>query len=349
MKELCLSTRLIWGEDALNALAELRGRRVLVVADRFLSQSGALEIVLEKLKGSTVQVFDEVTGEPTLPLVAKGVARQREFGGEVIVAVGGGSSMDCAKGVVHFAEEDRPLWCLPTTAGTGSEVTSFAVIADPETGLKYPIVDQNLLPDTALLDGRFLTGVPKNVTVDTGADVLTHTVEAYVSVSSNTFTDALAEKGFSLAIRSMPDACGGCPKARNRMLLASALAGMAFNAAGLGACHALAHALGGRLHAPHGRVNGVLLPYVIEANAQDTRAAKKYGALAKLWGLSPTARSLVGAVRRLNRKLGLPETLSGQVDVARAAADAMQDRCMADNPRSFTVPELEKIIREVVK
>lgn len=347
MKELWLSTRLLWGADALDALSELAGKRVLVVADAFLSKSGLLRRVVEHLPEGKAQVFNSVAGEPTLPLVAQGVACQRAFQSEVMVAVGGGSAMDCAKGILHFSGQTIPLWCVPTTAGTGSEVTSFAVLTDPKTGLKYPLVSRDLLPDTALLDGQFLSGVPENVTADTGLDVLTHAVEAYLSVSANTFTDALAEKGFSLATHFLPDACAGCPRARNQMLLASSLAGMAFNSAGLGICHSLSHALGGRLHLPHGRVNGVLLPYVIERNAQDPAAAKKYAALAKLWGLAPTARALAGGVRRLNHRLGLPEKLPGGVDVSRVAADALADRCTANNPRPFTQLELEQLIREV--
>lgn len=349
MKELCLSTRIVWGSDALEALEELRGKRVLVVADSFLAKSGLLRRVLDRLPTETVEVFDSVTGEPTLPLVAQGVARQRAFGGEVLVAFGGGSAMDCAKGILHFSDCRVPLWCLPTTAGTGSEVTSFAVLSDPETGLKHPVVDPALRPNVALLDGQFLSGVPQNVTAVTGLDVLTHVTEAMVSVSANTFTDALAEKGFSLVTCFLPEAYSGCPKAKNQMLLASCLAGMAFDSAGLGICHSLSHALGGRLHVPHGRVNGILLPYVIEKNAENPAAARKYATLAKLWGLSPTARSLAGAVRRLNRRLGLPEGLSGAVDAAAVAADALQDRCTADNPRAFTQSELEQLVREVTR
>lgn len=349
MKELCLSTRLLWGADALDALKELRGKRVLVVADSFLSKSGMVQAVLEHLQESTVKVFDSVAGEPTLPLVAQGVACERSFGGEAVVAFGGGSAMDCAKAMLYFGGADVPLWCLPTTAGTGSEVTSFAVVSDPKTGQKHPIVDKKLLPDVALLDGRFLAGVPQNVTADTGFDVLTHVMEAFVSVSANTFTDTLAEKGFSLVIESLTDAYNGCPKAKNRMLLASSLAGMAFNGAGLGICHSLSHALGGRIHAPHGRVNALLLPHVIEWNAEVPAAAKKYGLLAKSWGLAPTPRALAGAVRRLCRRLGLPEKLAGTVDTAQVAADALADRCTADNPRPCTARELERILREVME
>lgn len=348
MKELCLSTRLLWGADALEALGEWKGKRVLVVADQFLSKSGMLQKVLDHLKESTVEVFDSVAGEPTLPIVAQAVACQRSFGGEGVVAFGGGSAMDCGKAMIHFSGKPIPLWCVPTTAGTGSEVTSFAVVTDPKSGVKYPIVEKGLLPHTALLDGQFLAGVPQTVTADTGLDVLTHVTEAYVSVRANAFTDALSTKGFSLVGECLPDAYGGCPKAKNKMLLASSLAGMAFNAAGLGICHSLAHALGGRLHAPHGRVNAVLLPYVIEKNGTDPKAARKYGQLAKLWGLAPTARSLAGAIRRLNRRLGLPEKLSGKADVAAVVQDALRDRCTGDNPVAFTARELESLLREVI-
>lgn len=348
MLELRLESRIVWGKDALKVLEELGGARVLVVSDGFLAQNGLLERVLEKLKNSQVEVFDQVSGEPTLEMVAQGVLALQRLEAQVVVAFGGGSAMDCAKGVVWTADKSIPLWCIPTTAGTGSEVTAFTVLTDAKSGVKFPLVDPALVPQVAILDGQFLAGVPQNVTADTGLDVLTHAAEAYTAVKANALTDALAEKAFLMAYTKLPAAYAGDMEAKNEMLFASMLAGIAFNAAGLGVCHALAHNLGARLHAPHGRVNAVLLPQVVEANAQDPASAKKYARLAGLCALSPNPRSLAGALRRLCRRLGVPERLTGPVDLAAVAADAMKDPCMADNVKTFIPKELETILRGVI-
>lgn len=348
MEELRFRTRLIWGGGALSVLEELRQQRVLVVSDGFLAKSGLLERVLEPLKGCQVSVFDQVNGEPTLEMVAQGVAVLRSLDAQAVVAFGGGSAMDCAKALGWCAGTRLPLWCIPTTAGTGSEVTNFAVLTDPGKGLKYPLVDDALLPDVAVLDAQFLAGVPAAVTADTGMDVLTHAIEAYTSAKANPFTDAWAEKAVVMAYANLGAAFSGDPAARGELLFASTLAGMAFNAAGLGVCHALAHSLGARLHVPHGRVNAALLPLVIDANARDPATAKRYAHLAGLCGLSPNHRALSGALRRLGRRLGIPSRLSGTADLGSVAADAMRDPCMGDNVRPFTAKELETILREVV-
>lgn len=348
MEEMRFRTRLVWGGGALSVLEELRQQRVLVVSDGYLAKSGLLERVLDPLKGCQVSVFDQVHGEPALEMVAQGVAALRALDAQVVVAFGGGSAMDCAKALGWCDGKRLPLWCIPTTAGTGSEVTNFSVLTDAAKGVKHPLVDDALLPEVAILDAQFLMGIPAAITADTGMDVLTHAIEAYVSAKANPFTDAWAEKAVVMAYASLGAAFSGDQGARGEMLFASALAGMAFNAAGLGVCHAMAHALGAKLHAPHGRVNAVLLPQVIDANARNPAVAKKYARLAGLCGLSPNHRALSGALRRLGRRLDIPQRLSGTADLAAVAVDAMKDPCMADNPRTFTPAELETILREVV-
>lgn len=349
MDELRIGTRIIWGADALNALKELAGQRVLVVSDGFLAKSGMLERVLRPLEGSRTAVFDQVDGEPTLEMVAKGVVALNKLDPQAVVAFGGGSAMDCAKALGYCAGREVPLWCIPTTAGTGAEVTRFSVLADSATGLKYPLVDDRLLPYAALLDPQFLEKVPQNVTADTAFDVLTHAAEAFVAVGANPFTDALAQEAFSITYAQIPAAQAGDREARGKILFASMLAGVAFDGAGLGVCHALAHALGHRLHAPHGRVNALLLPLAIEANAQDQRVAKKYGKLAQMCGISPSARALAGGLRRLGRRVGMPEKLPGKdLDVAAVVADAQRDPCMPDNVKYFTDDELKKLIQGLI-
>lgn len=348
METLALSTRLVWGADALDALGELEGLRVLVVSDNFWMKNGKAEEIARRTKAAKTEIFGEVSGEPDLKLVARGVVALERLDAQAVVALGGGSAMDCAKALGWSAGRKVRLWCIPTTAGTGSEVTAFSVLTDSEKGVKYPLVDPSLVPETAVLDKAFLAGVPREVTAYTALDVLTHAVEAYVAKGANPFTNALAEYAAAGAYRRIEAAAAGDLEARGELLMCSTLAGIAFNRAGLGVCHALAHSLGARLHEPHGKVNGLLLPKVIEANAQEPRTARKYAHLAGLLGVSPNARALSGAVKRLVRRLGLPETLKGTVDAAAVAKDAKADFCMAGNEKAFTDAELEHIIREVV-
>lgn len=350
MDTFTLKPKLYFGPDALGALQELDGRRILVVTDGFLASSGLLNKVRARLNSSEVTVFDQVTPDPTVELVARGVQLLRECQPDVVIAFGGGSPMDCAKAVRWCSGSSAPLWAIPTTAGTGSEMTSFAVLTDTEKGIKHPLVDDALLPDAAILDASLLDGVPPSVTADTGMDVLTHAAEAYVSVGATPFTDALAEKAFVLAYQNLLGAYrtqGGSPE-KEAMMYASCLAGIAFNAAGLGICHSLAHALGGRIHMPHGRLNAMLLPRVIAFNAQEEKAARRYAKLAQLCGLAASPRTLSAALNRMLTALKLPKTLT--VDDPKAvAAAALEDRCTATNPRSPSLVQLESILRELAQ
>lgn len=349
METFALRPALIFGADPLAALAELSGKRVLVVTDAFLARSGLLDRVAARLGGCTLRVFDGVEPDPSLQLVAQGVKILQEFQPDVVVAFGGGSPMDCAKGMCWFAQPHPPLWCIPTTAGTGSEVTAFAVLTDTEKGVKYPVVDQVLLPTQAILDPGFLDGVPPQVTADTGMDVLTHGVEAYAAKGANPFTDALAEKAVALAYAALPGAFRGDKGAKGQMLYASCLAGMAFNAAGLGVCHAMAHSLGGRFHVPHGRLNAMLLPQVVAFNGQDPKTAEKYARLARCCGLAASPRALSAAMVRLRGLLGLPAVLQVPKAALEAAlpalsAAALADVCLPGNPRAVTAQDLAALM-----
>lgn len=352
MELFFIKPKLFFGPDPMEALGALAGKRVLVVTDAFLASSGLLDRVKARLTGP-VEVFDRVEPDPSLRLVAQGVKVLRDFGPDAVLAFGGGSPMDCAKAMNYFAGVEAPLWCVPTTAGTGSEVTSFAVLTDTDRGVKYPLVTDALLPDAAILDPGLLDGVPPHVTADTGMDVLTHAAEAAVAAGASHFTDALAEKAFVLAYRSLPAAYAGDRGAKADMLQASCLAGMAFNAAGLGVCHSMAHALGGRFHAPHGRINALLLPHVVSFNAVDERAGEKYGRLAKLCGLAANPRALAAALVRLRTQLKIPPKLKITAPELRQAlpeltAAALADVCLPGNPRAVSAGDVEGMMREVV-
>lgn len=348
MDTFALKPTIYFGENALSVLERLSGKRVLVITDAFLAASSMMEQVREHLRGCTVSVFDRVVPDPHLELVAHGVQTMREFQPEVILAFGGGSPMDCAKAIRWSGGGSAKLWAVPTTAGTGSEMTSFAVLTDEGKGVKYPLVDETLIPDVAVLDPSLLAGVPAQVTADTGIDVIAHAVEAYVAVGATAFSDALAEKAFVLAWQNLPGAyrSKGESEEKGTMLYASCLAGMAFQAAGLGICHSLSHALGGRLHMPHGRLNGICLPKVIMFNAANPAAARRYSKLAALCGLAPTPRALAGGLGRMLTALNMPKTLAVDEPSAIAAA-ALEDRCTAANPVTPTAGDLEKILREL--
>lgn len=351
MEIFAIKPKLYFGAEPMAALDALAGRRVLIVTDAFLAGSGLLDRVKARLTG-TVEVFDKVEPDPSLQLVAQGVAVLRAFRPDAVVAFGGGSPMDCAKGMCWFSQEHPPLWCIPTTAGTGSEVTSFAVLTDTDKGVKYPLVEDGLLPETAILDAALLDGVPPHVTADTGMDVLTHAAEGYVAKGASPFSDALAEKAFALAYRRLPGAFAGDRAAKADMLLCSTMAGMAFNAAGLGVCHSIAHALGGRFHVPHGRLNALLLPGVVRFNAADRRAEEKYGRLAALCGLAGNARALSAALTRLRTGLKIPSRLPVSAAELRGAmpevtAAALQDVCLPGNPRAVSAGDVETLLREL--
>ncbi len=362
MEQFNLKTAVSFGPDALTALEELAGQRVMVITDDFLARSGLLDRVLAHLPGCTVERYTDVVPDPPLILVAQGARKLANFKPQAVVAFGGGSSMDCAKAMVEFGKKmgapgEIRLYAVPTTAGTGSEVTSFAVLTDSEKGVKYPLVDDSLLPHQAVLDAGFLEKVPPAVTADTGMDVLTHAAEAYVARGANIYTDALAEKAFVLAyhnLRPAYESTGESP-AKANMLLASNLAGMAFNGAGLGLCHSMAHALGGRYHVPHGRLNALILPHVVGFNAANQGTAAKYANLARLCGLSPTPRALSFGLNRLRAQLQLPQKISAcgvesrtlKADGDAIAAAALADLCAPANPRPVTAEDIKGLLKEL--
>ena len=362
MEQFAVKPVITFGGGALAALEELPGEKVLVVTDSFLAESGLLDMALAHLKGRRVEVFRQVVPDPPLDLVAKGARALADFGPRAVVAFGGGSPMDCAKAMLYFGKKlgapgEITFAAVPTTAGTGSEVTSFAVLTDPVRGIKYPLVDDGLLPDQAILDPALLAGVPPAVTADTGMDVLTHAAEAYAARGASPYSDALAEKAFTLAWENLRPAweSQGESRAKRQMLLASNLAGLAFNAAGLGLCHSLAHALGGRFHVPHGRLNALIFPHVLTYNAAGRETAAKYAHLAGLCGLAPTPRALSAGWSRLRARLGLPDRLAAcgveakklHAALDELAAAALGDLCAPSNPRRPSAEDVRALLKEL--
>ena len=278
-----------------------------------------------------------------------------------MIAIGGGSAIDAAKAIKDFSiklsteRKQIKFIAIPTTSGTGTEVTSFAVITDQGKNLKYPLVADSLLPDEAILDTSLVMSVPKAVTADTGMDVLTHAIEAYVSTEANDFSDAFAEKAVQLIFDYLPRAFknGNDFEAREKVHHASTLAGMAFNMVGLGINHSIAHVCGAKFHIPHGRMNAILLSTVIDFNAglrgyadKGNGTAKKYAKLAHILGYPATSprmgvRSLLQHINQLGKELNMPVNLRGcgitiqQVNEAKQKISeaALKDACTKTNPR----------------
>lgn len=364
MKQFRLGTEVRIGHAALKALDAFSEGPTLVVTDDFLSGTKVFAEVLERL-GPKAVVFKDVAPNPTVATISNGVAEYLMVQPRVIVAYGGGSVLDAAK-AMHKAALDSGfgapggIVAIPTTSGSGSEVTSFAVITDEATHTKIPMVSPDMVAKLAILDPQVVVGVPPRTTADSGMDVLTHAVEAYVSVEACDFSDALAEKAIELVFEHL-ERCfthGDDTEARGHMHNASCLAAMAFDNVGLGITHSLAHALGGRFEVAHGRLNAILLPHVIEFNAEHSdRAKERYARLGRILAPSATGRAavttLIGAVRRLNTALGIPERLTG-LDVVDTAAlqeqiDAMvaaaaEDTCTRTNPVQPRVDDLRAIL-----
>lgn len=375
--------------------------KAFIVTDPYMVKLGYVDTVLYYLRKRQqyvhCEIFSEVEPDPSIETVMRGCDLMNKFQPDVIIALGGGSAMDAAKGMWLFYEHPETdfenlrlkfmdirkrvykfpklghkakMVAIPTTSGTGSEVTSFAVITDKARNVKYPLADYELTPDVAIIDPDFVMTVPPAVTADTGMDVLTHAIEAYVSVLASDFTDGLAIKAIQLVFEYLPQAFrdGSNRKAREKMHNASCIAGMAFTNAFLGINHSLAHKLGGEFHIPHGRANAILLPYVIEYNAQKPTkfvsfpkyesfiADKRYAEIARALGLPASTteegvQSLIKAVRDLMKELKMPASLAEcgiskkqfLQKVPELADRAFEDQCTTANPRMPLVKELEEI------
>lgn len=370
-----LKTSIKFGLGSLNALKEIRDKNVLIITDPFMIESGSIKKITENLEKTTFEIFSDIVPDPPIETIVKGVEYFNKTNPDVIVAVGGGSAIDAAKAILDFSKkilskENVEFIAIPTTSGTGSEVTSFAVITDKQKGVKYPLVSNELLPNIAILDPELVKTVPDFITADTGMDVLTHAIEAYVSTDADDFSDAFAEKAIKLVFKYLRRAYknGDDIEAREKMHIASCLAGLAFNHASLGINHSIAHALGGKFKIPHGRANSLLLPHVIEYNAdikanedgEYSRAAQKYYEIAKLIGLNSTnvrvgVRRLINEIKYLQSDMKMVTKLS-DCSVStnelheyedEIALSAINDTCTNTNPKVPTQKDIINILDKV--
>lgn len=360
--------RLLSGRYARN----LGARKVLVVTDPGVITAGWSAQVLASLEEENLpySVFSSISSNPRAEEVMLGAQLYRSEGCNVIVAVGGGSPMDCAKGIgivdsnsqqiLEFEGVDRvpipgpPLICIPTTAGSSADVSQFAIINNPDKKVKIAIVSKTVVPDIALIDPVTTTTMDAPLTAYTGMDALTHAVEAFVSDASSPVTDLHALEAIRLISRSLLNLLSDPNNIvlRSKMMLGSLHAGLAFSNASLGAVHALAHSLGGLLDLPHGHCNAILLPYVMDFNFD--AVPERYHSIGEAMGLhldgmtpAQKRKTILNEVEHLQRSVGVCQRL-GQIgasrsDISRLAENAMLDACMVTNPRKPNRKEIEAI------
>lgn len=356
MEHFSCTTKIISGPGAVEQLSQLGAKRLFLVTDPFFYENGTAQRIAGLAQAEQTEIFSEVQPDPTVELAARGTARLRAFDPDTVVALGGGSALDCAKAMAYFAKGSYTLVAIPTTSGSGSEVTDFAILT--HGGRKHPLVDSRMRPQVAILDSDLLTQLPKGLIADTGFDVIAHALEAGVAKNAGAITDSFAREAFSVAYGSLPASYAGVSRMRLKMHMAATMAGIAFTQAGLGLCHAMSHTLGGRFHVAHGRLNAILLPGVIRCNAHV--AQEKYARMARAAGISGSAdsvavRNLITGLVRLRRELGLPETLAqAGVDPRQVwqeagvlARDTLKDPCCQTNPIAVEEFLVRRILEEV--
>ncbi len=356
MERFSCKTKIISGAGAVSALRELEAKRLFLVTDPYFMKNGTAARVAAEAGAEQTEIFDRVIPDPTVELAAEGTARAKLFCPDVIAALGGGSAMDCAKAIAWFYKGARLLVAIPTTSGSGSEVTDFAILTHEK--VKHPLVDAQLCPDVAILDSDLLADLPKNLVADAGFDILAHALEAYTATGAGCLTDCFARDAFCTAFANLPASYAGRKEVRLKIHLAATMAGLSFTQAGLGLCHAMSHALGGVFHVPHGRLNAILLPSVIACNAHV--AAPRYAQMARAAGMGGSAdtialRNLKNSLIRLRRELEMPETLAqAGVDPRRVwestgeiVKAVLADPCCATNPMPVEDFLVRRILEEV--
>jgi len=398
-------SQIFFEQNSIQMLSQVPGiSKAFIVTSGSSMKNGYVDKVLYYLKrnGSNIrcETFSDIEPEPSIETVMNGTERMRKFQPDCIIALGGGSVMDAAKAMWLFYEQPdtdfhsltqkffdptkrvvkfpalrgkAKFVAIPTTSGTGSEVTAFSVITDKKTNMKYPLADFQLTPDIAIVDPQFVMTVPKHVTADTGMDVLTHAIEAYVSVLANDYTDGLALKAIQLVFEYLPRAYrdGSDELAREKMHNASTIAGMAFANSFLGINHSLAHVLGAEFTIPHGRANAILLPHVIRYNAAKPNkfmtypkyehfiADVRYAEIAKMLGLPASSteegiQSLIKAIIALAGKVNIPMSIEAngvnkeefERKVVELAEHAFDDQDTIANPKQPFISELAEIYRQ---
>jgi len=360
--------------------AKVRGyKKALVVTDKDLIKFNVATRVTGLLKENNLafEIFDEVKANPTINVVLAGIEKFKQAGADYLLAIGGGSSIDTAKaigiiinnpefsdvrsleGVAETKNKCVPIIAVPTTAGTAAEVTINYVITDEEKKRKFVCVDPHDIPVIAVVDSEMMSSMPKGLTAATGMDALTHAIEGYITKGAWELTDTLHLKAIEIISRSLRSAVANEPKGREDMALGQYVAGMGFSNVGLGIVHSMAHPLGAFYDTPHGIANAVILPYVMEYNAE--ASGEKYKEIARVMGVEGVdnmsqeeyRKAAIDVVKKLSEDVGIPKTLSEigikEEDLEALAESAFVDACTPGNPRDTNVEEILEIYKKAFK
>lgn len=380
MNRFTIPRDLYFGENAIDYLKNVKGTKaMLVIGSERLIKDGTVPKIQSNLKEVNIEtsIFQGVENDPSVATVKKGVEMMNEFQPDLIIGIGGGSPIDAAKAMwifyeypeFTFEEAAKPFnlpelrqkanfIAIPTTSGTATEVTSFSVITDNETGVKYPIADYNITPDVAIVDTNLVQSMPKTLVANTGMDALTHAIEAYVSNARNPITDALAMKSIEMIYATLVDSFNGDEQARKDMHIAQNLAGMAFSNAILGIVHSMSHKTGKIFNIPHGLANAIYLSAAIQFNAKTAKDA--YADIARRLGLEGNTEdelveSLVNVVKQFRKDMGMANSLKEfglsedvfNENLQSIAETAVADPCTGTNPRNISVEEMKELFKAV--
>lgn len=380
MNRFTIPRDLYFGENAIDYLKNVKGTKaMLVIGSERLIKDGTVPKIQSNLKEANIEtsIFQGVENDPSVATVKKGVEMMNEFQPDLIIGIGGGSPIDAAKAMwifyeypeFTFEEAAKPFnlpelrqkanfIAIPTTSGTATEVTSFSVITDNETGVKYPIADYNITPDVAIVDTNLVQSMPKTLVANTGMDALTHAIEAYVSNARNPITDALAMKSIEMIYATLVDSFNGYEQARKDMHIAQNLAGMAFSNAILGIVHSMSHKTGKIFNIPHGLANAIYLSAAIQFNAKTAKDA--YADIARRLGLEGNTEdelveSLVNVVKQFRKDMGMANSLKEfglsedvfNENLQSIAETAVADPCTGTNPRNISVEEMKELFKAV--
>ena len=369
MEIFVANTEIHVGDEFSKIIDKIKAKKAFIVTDSIMYKLGMtkkFEDIFIK-KNIEYKIFDEVEVDPSFEVVNKALDKVIDFLPNVIVALGGGSSLDTAKAIKYFVKKSDlsiPLIALPTTSGTGSEVTSYAVLTDKKNNIKIPLKDDAMIPEYAILDSELTKTLPKSVVADSGIDALTHAIEAYTCKGANFYTQMYALSAIRLIFKNLFRMYEDIKdeEARTEMAKASCIAGFAFEKSGLGINHSVAHAIGAKFHIAHGKINGTILPYVIRFNSENKTTAQRYYEISKDLGfpsnsIEEGAESLAVAVELLNKSLNLPscvkdlaideEKYRNEIDIM--SKSALEDICTSGNIREVNLEDLKKLFEKVFK
>lgn len=365
-------------DNVKEVISDRKLKKIVIFVDEFLRDNKISEKVtskLDEIKGVEYTYFTEIKPNPTITNVLNGLKALKEFEADGIIAIGGGSVMDCAagagiintnpefsdvrslEGVAPTKNYSTPIIAIPTTAGTAAEVTINYVITDENKQKKMVCVDPHSIPIAAIVDPEMMESMPYNLTAATGMDALTHAIEGYITKDANDLSDMFHLKAIELISHYLPEACENDKEAREKMALGQYIAGMGFSNVGLGLVHSMAHPLGALYDTPHGVANAILLPTVMEYNAEYT--GNKYKDIAKAMGVKNTEsmnenefrKAAIESVKKLSRNVKIPSNLKNIVkkdDIDFLAQSAMDDACRPGNPKDPTKEDIIELYNSLI-